>query len=263
VSPTPDGRWTIDGAVVIVTGASRGIGAATARRLARRGARVVGVGRDSSALDRLDGATGGRSIAVDLRDRASSDRVVEFALESFGRIDALVLNAGVGHVGPIEAMSSDDIDQLVDTNLRAPLALARAAIDVLRTNGPVGGVRGGLVFVTSIAGAVPAPDEAAYSATKAGIEAFAAALREEVRGDGIRVSTVLPGVVDTDLHRARAIPYERRFPRPIAPERVAEVIVDTLEHGHPHRFVPGWLAFPAWLYGAAPPVYRALARRFG
>jgi short-subunit dehydrogenase len=257
VSPPPDGRWSLEGAVVIVTGASRGIGAATARLLARRGAQVVGVGRDPVALDSLD------SVAVDLRERSAADRVVDFALDAYDRIDGLVLNAGVGQVGPMAAMSADDVDLLVDTNLRAPLALTRAAIDSIRTNDPVGGVRGGLVFVSSIAGALPVPTEAVYSATKAGLGAFAAAVREEVRVDGIRVSTVLPGVVDTDLHRERAVPYERRFPRPMPPERVAAAIVAALESGRARTFLPRWLTLPAWLHGAAPPVYHALARRFG
>jgi short-subunit dehydrogenase len=263
VNHAPDGRWTLNGAVVVVTGASRGIGAASARLLAQRGARVVGVGRDRSALDRIDGVTGGRSIAVDLRERVAADRAIAFALESYGRVDALVVNAGVGHVGPVTAMSYDEVDALVDTNLRAALLISRIGLDAMRANDPVGRVRGAIVFVTSIAGAVPVTGESVYSATKAGVEAFAAAVREEARTDGIRVSTVLPGVVATDLHAARAVPYDRRFPRPLRPETVASVVVGALETGRPRSFVPRWLGFPAWLHGAIPPVYRALARRFG
>jgi short-subunit dehydrogenase len=118
------------------------------------------------------------------------------------------------------------------------------------------------VFVTSIAGAVGVPGESVYSATKAAVEAFAVVLREELRPAGVGVSTVLPGVVETSFFDTRGVPYDRRVPRPVPPQRVAAAVVRALERGTPRTVVPRWLAFPAWLSAALPGPYRALARRF-
>src|SRR6266540_3641958 len=228
-------------AVVVVTGASRGIGRATTDLLAGRGARVVGVARDAAALTELDARTGGSSLAADLADPGSAERIVEHALRTHGRLDGVVVNAGIGYVGEVGRM---------------PAALVARPPDA-------DGRRGGLVFVSSIAGAVGVPGESVYSATKAGLGCFAELLREEVRAERIGVSTVLPGVVTTDLLRDRQVPYSRRFPRPVPPERAAAVVVRALETGAPRLFVPRWLAVPARFAGMAPGIYRALARRFG
>jgi short-subunit dehydrogenase len=117
------------------------------------------------------------------------------------------------------------------------------------------------VFVTSIAGAVGVPGESVYSSTKAAVESFAVVLREELRRDGVGVSTVLPGVVDTAFFERRGAPYDRRFPRPMPPARVARAVVGALESGRGRTVVPRWLSFPAWLSAAAPGTYRTLARR--
>jgi short-subunit dehydrogenase len=258
-------RMELRGAVVVVTGASRGIGRATGELLAGRGARVVGVARDAAALDRLDAATGGTSLAADVADLGAADRIVEHALRGYGRLDGVVVNAGIGYVGEVGQMPAARVAELVDVNLRAALLLARAGLPALRARSrdARGRHAGGIVFVSSIAGAVGVPGESVYSATKAGLDSFAGLLREEVRADRIGVSTVLPGVVDTDLLRGRQVPYTRRFPRPLPPERVAAAVLRALETGAPRVFVPRWLAVPARLAGTAPGLYRALARRFG
>ncbi len=251
-------------AVVVVTGASRGIGRATTDLLAGRGARVVGVARDAAALTELDARTGGSSLAADLADPGSAERIVEHALRTHGRLDGVVVNAGIGYVGEVGRMPAASVAGLVDVNLRAALLLARASLPALAARPPdADGRRGGLVFVSSIAGAVGVPGESVYSATKAGLGCFAELLREEVRAERIGVSTVLPGVVTTDLLRDRQVPYSRRFPRPVPPERAAAVVVRALETGAPRLFVPRWLAVPARFAGMAPGIYRALARRFG
>jgi short-subunit dehydrogenase len=101
-----------------------------------------------------------------------------------------------------------------------------------------------------------------YSATKAAVESLAVVLREELRPVGAAVSTVLPGVVDTEFFARRGVPYDRRFPRPVPPERVARAVVAALESGRARTVVPRWLGLPAWLSAAVPGPYRALARRF-
>jgi NAD(P)-dependent dehydrogenase (short-subunit alcohol dehydrogenase family) len=251
-------------AVVLVTGASRGIGAATAEELARRGATVVASGRDETALASVAARTQGSWVAADLRDPEAPQRVVEAALVAHGRLDAVVANAGVGWYGPFTAMPPDRLADVLDVDVRAPFLLVRAALPALLTRPPSrSGARRGVVLVSSIAGAVGVPGEAVYSAGKAAVEAFATVLREELRESGIRVSTVLPGVVDTDFFSVRGAAYDRRFPRPVPAARVARVVVDVLASGTPRRFEPRWLALPTWLSAAAPGPYRALARRFG
>jgi short-subunit dehydrogenase len=247
----------LEGAVVLVTGASRGIGAATAELLAARGAHPVLVARDAAALEEVAGRTGGTALAADLARPGAAAEVVGRALAAHGRLDAVVANAGIGHAGPVADMTDAQVAALVDLNVRSTFELARA---FAATPSPTPSPRG-IVFVTSIAGAVGVPGESVYSATKAAVEAFAVVLREELR-PGVGVSTVLPGVVDTGFFDTRGVPYDRRVPRPVPPQRVAVAVVRALERGTPRTVVPRWLAFPAWLSAALPGPYRALARRF-
>ena len=248
----------LDGAVVLVTGASRGIGAATAQLLGDRGATPVLVARDTPALADVARRTGGTPLPADLSRSGAAAEVVERALAAHGRLDGVVANAGLGHAGPVVAMTDERVAALVDLNVRGTLELARA----FAASGSAGPGGRGIVFVTSIAGAVGVPGESVYSATKAAVEAFAVVLREELRPGGVGVSTVLPGVVDTGFFETRGLPYDRRVPRPLPPSRVAAAVVRALERGTPRTVVPRWLAFPAWLSAALPGPYRALARRF-
>lgn len=263
----PGRRRALEGAVVVVSGASRGIGAATAEALGARGAQVVCVGRDAGALADVARRCGGSVVVADARDVAGAEQVVTEAVARHGRLDGVVVNAGVGHFGPVTQMDPARIAELVDVNVRGALLLARAGAAALA--GPDGGdgardvgrVRG-VVLVSSIAGAVGVPQESVYSATKAALEAFAPLLREELRPSGTTVSTVLPGVVETEFFTRRGAPYDRTVPRPLPAARVAAAVVEALETGRARQVVPGWLAFPAWLSAALPGPYRALARRF-
>jgi short-subunit dehydrogenase len=119
------------------------------------------------------------------------------------------------------------------------------------------------VNVASIAGHVGVRDEAVYSATKAALIGFSEALRYELHGAGVGVSIVSPGPVDTAYFERRGRPYPRRRPRPIEPERVAEAILHAIRSNKAQVFVPRWMGFAAWIRGAAPPIYRMGARRFG
>jgi short-subunit dehydrogenase len=248
----------LSGKVVVVTGASRGIGAATARALAARGATIVGTGRDAAALTAVMREVGGTPMLGDVRDEGHAGDVVRCALDHHGRIDAAVVNAGVGYTGPFADMPPDRIDQVLDVDVRAPLQLARAALPELCRNG-----EGALVFITSIAGALLVPRESVYSAAKAAIEAFAEVLREEARGTGLHVGTVVPGAVQTDFFANRGSAYNRSFPRPIAPEPVAAAVLRVIEDSAERVVVPGWLRGPALLRRLAPRPYRTLSRRYG
>jgi len=247
----------VTGAVVVVTGASSGIGRATALALKRAGSDVVAVGRNAAALNQLIDA-GIVPFVADVSEPAHPPALVEMATSRFGRLDAVVANAGVGYAGGFARMPLDRLDELIDVDLRAPLHLARAATPVMLEQG-----RGALVFVSSIAGAVPVPGEAAYSLAKHGLEAFADAIRPELRSGGVTVTVVRPGVVRTAFFARRGLPYDRRFPRPIPPERVADAIVDALRTGRHHVTMPRWLAMPAALRRHARPVYDRMARGSG
>ena len=246
------------GKVAVVTGAAHGIGRATAKALAERGATVVCAGLDDAALAELAAEIGGSWIGLDVRDPAHATDLVKHALDAHGHIDVVVANAGIGHAGDVADMSAERICDLVDINLRAPMLLARAALQPMLSQGS-----GALVFISSIAGEVLVPRESVYSATKAAVEAFAEPLREELRGHGVTVSTVAPGVVATRFFDDRGEPYQRAFPRPVSPDVIAAAVVRAVEHERRHILVPRWLGVAPRIRAVAPRLYRTLARRFG
>lgn len=250
----PDGP--LAGARILVTGASSGIGEATARVLATRGARLAAAGRNRSALAELGEATGAQALPGDLLDPAEARATVQRALDALGGLDVVVSNAGIGWAGPFDEMTPSDIDRLLDLNLRATAHLVHAALPALRHSG------GRLVLVGSIAGMLGVPGEAWYSATKAGLAGFADALRAEVTPAGVGVTLVTPGVVATRFFDRRNRGYDRQRPRPVAAERLAEALVAAVEGGRDELVYPGWLRLPARLHGGLPGLYRTLARRF-
>jgi short-subunit dehydrogenase len=196
-------------------------------------------------------------VIADVRDHRHAEAVVADTLARHGRVDVVVANAGVGYSGRFTSMAPRRITELVEVNLIAPVQLARAALPHLLEQGS-----GAIVLVSSIAGAVLVPGETVYSVTKAGLEAFAEMLREETRGSGVTVSTVVPAVVDTDFFLRRGEPYGRTFPRPVPPERVAAAVVEAVMTGARRRVEPRWLTVAALLHRVAPVTYRALTRRF-
>ncbi|MEU9888431.1 SDR family NAD(P)-dependent oxidoreductase [Sphaerisporangium sp. NPDC051011] len=243
----------LDGARVLVTGASSGIGAATASVMAAAGAELVLVGRDPARLEAVAARTGGRAVVGDVT------KDPELLAEQAGKVDVLVSNAGTGWAGSFTDMPPDTLDELVAVNLTAPMHLTRLVLPHMIETG-----RGHLVFVASIAGAIGVGREAVYSAAKAGLLVFAEALRDEVRQvPGIGVSVVLPGVVDTPFFHRRGAPYDRTWPAPITPERAARCVLAAVERGRAESYVPVWLRVPARLRGSAPGLFRTLARRFG
>lgn len=237
----------LSGRRALVTGASSGIGAATAEALARAGCELVLVGRDEQRLSAVAGRTRAEAVVADLTTAEGFAR----AVAAGDGVDLLVNNAGAGWAGDLDTMDPAQVGALVDLNLAAPLQLTRALLPGLRS-----APRARVVFVSSIA-AVGVRREAVYSATKAGLRAFAASLRQE----GLGATTVLPGAVRTPFFDGR--PYERRFPRQVSAERVARVLVRAVERGRGEVFVPGWLSLAARIQGAFPELFDLGARRFG
>jgi short-subunit dehydrogenase len=248
----------LEGSIALVTGASSGIGRALSPLLAARGASLALAGRDAAALAEIAERTGGQPLTADLASPGGAERLAGLVLERFGRVDLLVNNAGAGWAGDLVAMPLATADRLVALNLVAPVRLTRLLLPGMLERGS-----GHLVYVTSIAGATGVAREAVYAATKAGLATFADSVREEVAGSGVTVSVVVPGVVDTPFFDRRGSAYDRSWPAPIRPERVARALLRAISSDRAEVFAPAWARVPARLKGAAPGVYRRLALRFG
>ncbi len=186
--------------VAVVTGGGSGIGLACAAALARRGVRSVLVGR---RLHRLEAAAAGLdpqgvALAADLTEPGAPDRVTERVLEACGRIDVLVHAAGVFEKQPAETVDDDHWRRVLDVNLTAAMALTRACWAPLASSG------GQVVLISSIAALQPFEGNAAYAASKAGMNAYGEVLRLEGRDRGIRVITLCPAQTDTELWAGKA-----------------------------------------------------------
>lgn len=242
------------GTRALVTGASSGIGAATAVRLADRGAHPLLVGRAKQALDPLAATTNGEALVADLGRPGAAARIADWA----GHVDVLVCNAGVGWAGDLADMDPALVEDLVTVNLTAHLSLAGLVLPGMLAAG-----RGHLVLVSSIAGCLGVADEAVYAATKAGLRTFADSVRLATARAGVGVTVVVPGVVDTLFFTRRGRPYDRDRPKPVPADDVAAALVDAVLRNRAEVFVPAWLRFPARLHGAFPGLVSALQRRFG
>lgn len=223
---------------VIVTGASSGIGAAAARQFAAEGACVVLVARRKEALNAIArdiGADRALVVAADVTDAAAMEAMLERTQAHFGRVDILVNNAGCHARGRLEQRSPDELAQMVDVNLKAPVMLCRLVLPYLRRAGG-----GAIVNVASLAGRVPSGGAATYSATKFGLRAFSLSLAEELEGSGITVSVVSPGLVDTEFFADQlesVTPLAFSQPMSTA-EQVAERILACAFDGRRERAVP-------------------------
>ena len=212
----------LDGQVAIITGAGTGIGRATALRLAREGVAVAVAARTASDLESLVGeieAAGGRGIAVptDVIVEEQVDALVTRTLDSFGRIDVLVNNAGVNVRSPIDKITTADWRQILDANLTGTFNCTRAVVPHMMERRS-----GKIVNVSSRAGRRATPTRASYSAAKFGVVGFGEAVAMDLKEHGITVSNVLPGPILTPLRR-RSVPDEDPNLL-IGPEEVAEVI---------------------------------------
>jgi 3-oxoacyl-[acyl-carrier protein] reductase len=178
------------GRAAVVTGASRGIGAAVAQTFTQAGARVALLSRSGDDLG-LDGALG---LACDVRDRAAVKRAVDEAAGTFGRLDLVVANAGVGAYGPFLELDPEQLELMVDVNLKGVLYTAAAGLPHLVAAGG-----GDFVSLASVAGLRGLPGEAVYNASKFGQVGFTRGLDHEMTEHGVRCTTVAPGGVATDF----------------------------------------------------------------
>jgi NAD(P)-dependent dehydrogenase (short-subunit alcohol dehydrogenase family) len=214
----------LQGAVVVVTGASSGIGRATARRFAAAGASVVVAARRERPLRKLESEIGERALAVptDVTDEAAVGDLARGAVERFGGIDVWVNNAAVTAFGRFEEIPHEAYRRVLETNLLGYVHGAWAALPHLRAR------RGVLINVGSVNSRVPEPYASAYVASKFAIEGWAGSLRQELHPAGVRVSVVLPASIDTPLfqHAGNWFGQRAKALDPVNdPERVARAIV--------------------------------------
>ena len=214
--------------VVAITGATSGIGAATARQLVEAGARVAIGGRRASRLDELVAELGSDNVVgvvCDVREPSDNDQLVAAAVDKWGRLDSIVPNAGIGMYGGILDNTDEQLTEMMDTNFAGTVWTIRSAVpEMLRTTGG-----GDIVIVSSVAGIRGGADEAVYAATKFAQVGLAGALDRELRVSGIRVTAVCPAGVETEFAigtgRTAGDPALAEFMRP---EDVAFAVVTVL-----------------------------------
>jgi NADP-dependent 3-hydroxy acid dehydrogenase YdfG len=220
-----------EGKVAVVTGASRGIGAAVARALHERGASIGLVSRSGDDL----GLERSAALPTDVRDRAQVQALVDATVERFGGIDIVVANAGVGAYGPLVDLRPDHLDEMIDTNVKGVLYVAAAAVPHLIARGG-----GDFVSVASEAGRRGLPNEAVYCASKFAQVGFTRALDHELRPHGIRCTNVCPGGVHTDFaigdDRGRT-PEMPALAGMMSADDVADAVLFVLSRPRNHRIL--------------------------
>lgn len=215
----------LQGRVAVVTGGTRGIGYCITEALLAEGARVFICGRDPATLraaletlgrnakDRLDG------VAADIRSYEDCRKLIHAAAERFGGLDILVNNAGMGIFKPVDQLTPEEWDATIETNLSGVFYCCREAIPLMRQRG------GGYIFnISSLAGINAFAGGSAYNASKFGLNGFSEAMMQDVRYDGIRVSYIMPGSVDTDF--AAAPGSKPRESWKLTGEDIAKAVVD-------------------------------------
>jgi len=220
----------LNGKAALVTGATRGIGAAVARALDAAGARVALSGRDRGLLDVVAGDLAHEAlvIPIELRDADAPGRLAAAALEGLGTLDILVNNAAMAARVQTTRLTAELIDDMFAVNVRAPLLLIGAVIPAMRRAGG-----GSIINLSSVSGVIGTPRRSAYGATKGAIDAATRSLAAELGPDNIRVNAVAPGVVDTQLWaKNKAVPgvieqveQQTALRRWSTPEDVADAIV--------------------------------------
>ncbi|MEP0547579.1 MAG: SDR family oxidoreductase [Rhodothermales bacterium] len=189
----------IEGKVIVITGASSGLGEAAARHLAARGARLVLGARRTDRIEALANElteSGAEALAVttDVTDRDQVQALVDAAVDRFGRIDVLINNAGIMPLSPLEMLRVDEWDRAIDVNVKGVLYGIAAALPHMKEQ-----KSGHVINVSSVAGHTIGPGGAVYSATKYAVRVISEAFRQEVKDYGLRSTIISPGAVDTEL----------------------------------------------------------------
>ena len=252
---------------IIITGGSEGVGAATARKFADAGANLVLVARSKKNLDliaeELRPKTSVKTVAMDVSDTDACTNLFKKAEFEFGNVHVLINNAGYHSRGLAENIAIEDLGQMIDVNLRAPIILSRLAVPYLRQAGG-----GAIINVGSLAGRTPVPGSATYSASKAGLRAFTMALGSELRRSSIKVAVVSPGPIDTGFIMSNIDNVtDLTFSQPISTaDDVADEIMKLCVNDRQERSMPpisGFLTTMSYLFPGIGRVMRPIYERKG
>jgi len=251
----------LEGSICLVTGASSGIGRATAIEMARAGATVALVGRNTrsldSALSEVRVHAPSSSVHVcDVSDPTAVDKMTAAVIDRHGRVDVLFANAGYGHYRPFVEMTVEDMQLMVATNVLGQMYCARAMLP-----GMMERRRGHLAFMSSTNGRIPPPLQSVYNATKFATIGFAETLLYEVEPFGIGVTIVYPGAIDTPFF-AEADFGLLRTPKKLPADTVGKAVVRGIERGAYDVSVPSVLRLPAAFRVLAPPLIRKGVRNY-
>ena len=237
--------WDLRGKTVLITGAARGIGAETARRLSTRGAKLSLVGLEPEELERVAAQCGPDAVAFEaaVTDRDALERAVESTVERFGSLDGMMANAGIGSLGLIRAIDPAAFERVVDVNLKGPYNTIAACLPHLIES------RGYAFVVASMAVAAHMPASAGYSASKAGVEALTNVLREEVRHLGVDVGCGYFAFIGTDLvsgQDSHPLGFARhQLPGPLAKTYPVSAVGEAVAEGFAQR--KRWVCVPKWV----------------
>jgi len=218
----------LKGKVSVVTGASVGLGRAFARKLIARGTKVYGLARRMDKLVALRDELGDGFVPIqcDVTDESQVNQIFADLSETPGRIDVLINNAGLGRFGPLKSLSSEQWSLQIDTNLSGVFFCTRAVIPLMQAQNAQSGFGGHIINIASIAGIIGNANISAYNATKFGLRGFSEALMKELRTDGIKVTSVCPGSVQTDFGRLAG---SSGAPNPMRAEDIANTVIHVLE----------------------------------
>jgi short-subunit dehydrogenase len=253
---------SISGISAVVTGASSGIGRSLALRLARGGARVGLVARREAELEALSEEIrdlGGESLVVpcDLTNLRQVEAAAARIADRFGAVDLLVNNAGVGERKRFVDSTPEDFERILSVNVLGAVHLTRALLPAMQERG-----RGWLVFMASVAGRIPTPQESAYVASKFALVGFAESLSLEVEDDGVHVLVVCPGIVDTPFFGDAGPPaVDGPFTAPIEPEALCDEMLEALAKGRRNLTLPKPIAAAYVARALAPDWTRAQVKR--
>jgi NAD(P)-dependent dehydrogenase (short-subunit alcohol dehydrogenase family) len=218
----------LKGKKIIVTGASSGIGLAFAEALVNRGAHVFGLARSTDKLERIEAQLGNyfRGIRCDVSDPDDVRNAFESTMGETGRLDVLVNNAGIAFYRKVDEMTPEEWDTQMATNLRGVFLCSKAAVPVMRVQNEKTGFGGHIVHIASVAGLVGNPSLAGYNASKFGLRGFSEALMKEVRYDGIKVTCINPGSVQTDITASGGVELS---PNAVTTQDIASTLIHVLE----------------------------------
>jgi short-subunit dehydrogenase len=245
----------LNGARVLITGATGGIGHAIARAMRDRGAELILTGRRADVLEGLAADVDGTALAADLSDAADVTKL----MATVGQVDVLVANAALPGVGALTEFTEEQVDRALDVNLRAPIILSRWATEQMVPRG-----RGHIILIGSIAGRAPSALTSMYNATKFGLRGFALAHREDLRGTGVGVSVVEPGFVsDAGMFVESGMKLPKGA-RTVSPEDVARAVIRSIDKDLGEVMVaPTEIKLLSGLALVAPRVNAAIQRGLG